>query len=69
MNNIIKNRDDILDFGDKILDLNSGINLTTFKQIIYRYTSIKKYELNLTEEYIIFIYKLCYIINNIILLK
>ena len=54
MNNIIKNRDDILDLDDKILALNSVISLTTFKQIIYRYTSIKKYELNITEEYIIF---------------
>jgi len=54
MNKIIEKRDgdDIMEFGEKVLAFNSGISLSTFKEIIYRFISIKKYSLYITEEYL-----------------
>lgn len=52
INKIIKNRDDVLEFAEKLLYLNNGISLITFKEIIYKFISIKKYSLNITEEYL-----------------
>jgi len=52
MNKIKEKRDNIIEFGEKVLDLNSGISLSTFKEIIYRFLSIKKYSLYITEEYL-----------------
>ncbi len=52
MNKIIKKRDDIMEFGNKILCLNSDITLPTFKEIIYRFVSIKKYSLDITDDYL-----------------
>jgi len=52
MNKIKEKRDDIMEFGEKVLALNSGIFLSTFKEIIYTFLSIKKYSLYITEEYL-----------------
>jgi len=52
MNKIIEKRDDVMEFGEKVLILKSGISLSTFKEIIYRFLSIKKYSLYITEEYL-----------------
>lgn len=42
----------VLEFAEKLLYLNNGISLITFKEIIYKFISIKKYSLNITEEYL-----------------
>ena len=52
INKIIKNKDDVLEFAEKLLYLNNGISLITFKEIIYKFISIKKNSLNITEEYL-----------------
>ena len=39
-------------FVDKLLSLNPGISLTAFKDVIYRMIAIKKYTLNVSENYL-----------------
>ena len=48
----INKRDDVLNFGEKLLSLNSGISLIVFKEIIYKFVALKKYSLNISEEYL-----------------
>ena len=39
-------------FAYKLLSLNPGISLTAFKDVIYRMIAIKKYTLNVSENYL-----------------
>ena len=44
INKEFKNREEVIEFEDKVLALNPSINLPTFKSIINRMIAIKKYK-------------------------
>jgi len=55
MNRIIEKRDDAMEFGEKVLALNNRISLSSFKEIIYRFLSIKKCSLYIGNQKIVLI--------------
>ena len=52
LKNKITKRDHIMEFANKLPALNPTINLTSFKEVIYRVCSIKKYTLNISDGYL-----------------
>ena len=52
LNEEITKREQIMNFADKILALNPAIPLPSFKETIYRICTIKKYKLNISEQYL-----------------
>ena len=52
INKEIKKREEVLEFANNSLFINTSINLSTFKEVIYRMIAIKKYEINISDQYL-----------------
>ena len=52
INKEFKQREDVMEFANKLLSLNPCINLPTFKEVIFRMIVIKKYKFSISERYL-----------------